>query len=86
MLLNILLEEWEMIRIVAEELQVIEVNKRIFANFSHRSMLFSISGIVIVVPSSVLISFDIFLFGKSVRSVLKLIIFESEKTLLMTRS
>lgn len=56
--LNVFLEEWKVIGIVAEKLQVISVVDEKLSNFTHRSILFNISGIVIV-PSMVLMIFDI---------------------------
>lgn len=60
LLLNVFFEELKVIRIVAEKLQVIGTNHQKIVIFTHRSILFNISGIVIDVPSSVLINFDIF--------------------------
>lgn len=60
LLLNVFFKEWKVIGVVAEklvELQVISIIDEKLVTFTHRSILFSISGIVIV-PSEVSIVFD----------------------------
>jgi hypothetical protein len=62
LLLNVLLKRWKVNGIVAGELQVKGTEKGKSSEIAHRSMLRSISEMVMVVPSSVLICFDIFAF------------------------
>lgn len=60
LLLNVILEEWKVIRVVARKLQVIRKNNFNISCSIYRSILFNISGIVSSVPSSVLITLSIF--------------------------
>lgn len=79
LLLDVFLEELEVNRIVAGILQVIRVDERKISNSAYRSMLLSISGIVMVTPSSVLIIFAIFAHKSPLQTELKLIFRENSR-------